>query len=112
TTATDGGPGDGVPGPERAFLDNPGAPADARRVEGPAAVLECRDLEVVSRPGADGAGAHDMAVAFGGIIRRRRAVAIDDGKMHERVEGTDRLVVRHMLVRLGSHDVGETEVGS
>ena len=100
-----------VPEEELVLVREPRAPALARRVEGPGAVLPRRDFAGLARPGAGRAGGDDVAVAVGGGAGWAREVLVEDHQLHEGVERAQRLVVRDVLLGLGRDDVGQDQVG-
>src|SRR5690606_20740000 len=77
----------------------------------PCAVLTGCDLLSVPGPFARRAICDHVAGAIQGFDRRRDEITILDGDVHQSVERTDRLVVGHVLLRLGGRDVGKLQVG-
>lgn len=84
--------------------------AGSRREEAPRAGLEQRDAAVLRGEGAARTDADEIALALGRRGGGHEAVALLDGELHERVEGDERLVVGHVLLRLPGGDEGQAEV--
>src|SRR5690606_7299587 len=76
----------------------------------PCAVLTGCDLLSVPGPFARRAICDHVAGAIQGFDRRRDQITILDGNVHQSIERTDRLVVGHVLLRLGGRDVGKLQV--
>ena len=86
-------------------------PSGMRCEEPPGAEIEQRDMAGLAGEGAGGVRADEVAVAFRGRGRRRIAAALLDGKLHERIESGERLVVGDMLLRLRRGDERQSEMG-
>ena len=69
-------------------------------MESPGAVLPGGDFAVVPGPVAGRRRGDDVAVAVARAPWRRGQIAVDDRKLHHRVEGGERLVVGDVFLRL------------
>lgn len=82
---------------ERILIGGPRQPSFHRGIERPRPVLVGGNLSRLAGPCACRACGHDVARAFGGGAWRRTEIFIEHHELHDRVEGTQRLVVRDKL---------------
>ena len=91
---------------EQAFVSNVQDHAVGRRDEAPGRPVPGGDGTVVPGPVTGTTRRDQVTVADGGTFRRRRAVPVQHGSLHQDVQRVQRLVVGHLLLGLRLHDIG------
>ena len=105
-------PGTGIEDMEGARVLDIDLPARRGIVESPGAGLEGGDLAGMAGPGAGGGRRHQPGLAIERRRRRHGQRAAFDGRLHQRIERLDGLVMRDVLLGLARHDEGQREAGS